>query len=356
MDLIINAIISGLTSAATKDLYDKLKKLLFKKDTTGNLPNVLSDIEKKAKGGETKDEKDLIALLIEAFRKSDIDFNDSELNDVANKIIGIKIIISPENPPPARIHIYNYRWGNNNNKKSEPYHLETFQPNDEELFNTRGIFIDTVDSICVKINEHESNFITLEGESGSGKSSLVLAGLVPRLAKEGNWKFIYIKFNEDPYQELAAGLVAIKKDINDPITTNPNDIDQLSLDIKANEKELKNYFQDIKNKNSGTRILLIADQLDSLYTKCTQEVRTHFLTLLKNSLPKENSDSIVLIATFDSSFFQKDGNNDQDYKNIIGKDVKKIPTLQPEILKKLITEPASKEEVEFDEYVVGKIR
>ena len=287
-----------------------------------------------------------------------IDFYKQEyevaLKKLIEKILGNESA-SSNDKSSSGLHIYNYKWSTNSRRKSAPYYLETFRPDDEELFNTREIFIDEVDRVLLKIKKHESNFITIEGESGSGKSSLVLAGLVPRLAKESSWKFVYVEFNEDPYQDLAAGLVSIINDIKDPIKTDPDQVNQLSIKIKESKDELKKQLQAIKDKNPGTRILMIADQLDSLYTKCTQEVRTNFLTLLKSSLQKENFDSIVLIATFDSSNFQKDGSDVQDYKNILGEDVEKIPSLTEENLIDLITKPAGKKGIEFESKLPEKI-
>ena len=49
------------------------------------------------------------------------------------------------------------------------------------------------------------NFIPVLGASGSGKSSVVLAGLVPKLQKEGNWQFTHFRPGSDPFHGIRFG-------------------------------------------------------------------------------------------------------------------------------------------------------
>lgn len=278
--------------------------------------------------------------------------SEENIKEGSNELI--KCILNYKSDQIFGISMYNYVWSKNR-KDSKPYHINTFGVDDEELFNTREIFIDSLNSIWVKIEKHESNFITIVGESGSGKTSLVLAGLVPRLAKKQNWKFVYVEFNEDPYQDLAAGLISIIKEIRNPTKTHLEDVNKLSTKLKESEEELNKQLQIIKENNPDTRILFIADQLDSLYTKCrSQEIRKRFLTLLKNSLQKADCYPIVFVATFDLSNFQK-VENDRENTDFIKKDIEKLPDIQDEVLIRLIIEPADKLGVNFEKRVAEEI-
>src|SRR5262245_53448036 len=63
-----------------------------------------------------------------------------------------------------------------------PYRgLYHFGPDDAEVFFGRDVFTQKLVELI-----QEQNFIAILGASGSGKSSVILAGLVPALAKAGS--------------------------------------------------------------------------------------------------------------------------------------------------------------------------
>ena len=47
-------------------------------------------------------------------------------------------------------------------------------------------------------------FLAIVGVSGSGKSSLVLAGLIPALTRRAPWRIIRMRPQADPYSELSS--------------------------------------------------------------------------------------------------------------------------------------------------------
>jgi hypothetical protein len=86
-----------------------------------------------------------------------------------------------------------------------PYRgLFHFGPNDAEFFFGRETFIEEL-----YITTKTRNFIPVLGASGSGKSSVVLAGLVPKLQKQGYWKFTHFHPGSEPFQALAESLVPL---------------------------------------------------------------------------------------------------------------------------------------------------
>ncbi|MEG3971813.1 hypothetical protein QUA00_29970 [Microcoleus sp. T2B6] len=88
-----------------------------------------------------------------------------------------------------------------------PYQgLDYFESNHAELFYGR----DTKIQELVEATKNR-NFIPILGASGSGKSSLVFAGLIPELAKQKNWLFTYFRLgsNKDPLYSLAEALVPL---------------------------------------------------------------------------------------------------------------------------------------------------
>lgn len=116
----------------------------------------------------------------------------------------------------ATINVYNYYYREDvrvtpvksdeaaaEEKLSCPYRgLFHFDPNDAEFFFGREVFVEKL----VQATQ-TCNFIAVLGASGSGKSSVVLAGLVPKLQQEGHWKFTHFRPGSAPFHALALALV-----------------------------------------------------------------------------------------------------------------------------------------------------
>ena len=91
--------------------------------------------------------------------------------------------------------------------------MDHFNPNDAQYFFGRDFFIEELYQAT-----KNRNFIPILGASGSGKSSVVFAGLVPRLQEDGNWLFTYFRPGSardpfstlpDPFYALAEALVPL---------------------------------------------------------------------------------------------------------------------------------------------------
>ena len=89
---------------------------------------------------------------------------------------------------------------------TSPYKgLKTFESRDKELFFGRDNFITTL------VNELEqTNLTLLLGASGSGKSSVVRAGLIPWLERKYGTKFTNLTFtpDADPFDSFYASLLS----------------------------------------------------------------------------------------------------------------------------------------------------
>ncbi len=216
--------------------------------------------------------------------------------------------------PTGKVTIYNY----NNYYREEtttvsvepteetdnlpcPYRgLFHFTSEDSEYFFGREVLIEELYQYT-----ETHNFIPVLGASGSGKSSVILAGLVPKLVKAGHWQFTHFRPGKDPFLALAQALVPLYE---------PN-LD--TTDGMATARKLAGYFQDntiplsdvlatIQRNHLQDRILLIADQFEELYTLCNDEkTRRHFLdTLLQTfrAFAEQSSLSTVLVATMRADF------------------------------------------------------
>ena len=108
-----------------------------------------------------------------------------------------------------------------------PYRgLFHFGPDDAEFFFGREVFVTQLFQAT-----QNRNFIPVLGASGSGKSSVVLAGIVPKLQQKGHWKFTHFRPENDPFHALALALV--------PLYTPELD----ATDRIAQARKLADYFR-----------------------------------------------------------------------------------------------------------------
>jgi hypothetical protein len=174
-----------------------------------------------------------------------------------------------------------------------------FGPGDAKYFFGRESFVEKL----VKATQTR-NFIPLLGESGSGKSSVVLAGLVPKLQQAGHWQFTYFRPSADPFYALAEALVPLymsEIDSTDKITQTG----KLAASLKDGIP-LSRIFSSIQRQHPNDRVLLIADQFEELYTLCTNETtRRNFLDTLMAGIDAP-ADRIpfapLLVATMRTDF------------------------------------------------------
>jgi DNA-binding SARP family transcriptional activator/WD40 repeat protein/energy-coupling factor transporter ATP-binding protein EcfA2 len=108
-----------------------------------------------------------------------------------------------------------------------------------------------------------ARFVGVIGASGSGKSSLVRAGLLPALAGgalpgSAEWAIAVCTPGADPVAHLAGAL--------GPVLHEPEELVRRRLD--ANAEELARMARRASAAASGVRLLLVVDQLEEIVTTC----------------------------------------------------------------------------------------
>jgi DNA-binding SARP family transcriptional activator len=138
---------------------------------------------------------------------------------------------------------------------------------------------------------HEDRMIGLVGPSGSGKSSVVRAGLIPALRKgaiadsEG-WLIAEMVPGSHPFAELEAGLLRASFDAPDSSTEQLAD-NEIGL-LRAALRVLP---------SNDSKILLVIDQFEELFTLVEDdEVRARFLTQLLAAVDDPQGRVMVVIA------------------------------------------------------------
>jgi hypothetical protein len=183
--------------------------------------------------------------------------------------------------------------------------LAYFGPDDADLFFGR-------DAAIIRLAEAvgRQGLTALVGASGSGKSSVVLAGLAPRLHGAGDWRFSHFRIGTElgrnPFLALARAVVPLYV-ASDSDTERLKNTKQLAESLQSGTLTLGDVFADCRSRNKGKRILLIADQFEEAFTLVEDEaVRHRFIDVLLVGFPDPapgGSPDICLILTLRADFY-----------------------------------------------------
>jgi WD40 repeat protein len=182
--------------------------------------------------------------------------------------------------------------------------LAYFGPGDADLFFGRDAAIARLVAAIGR-----QGLTALVGASGSGKSSVVLAGLAPRLHATSGWRFSHFRvgaeLERNPFLALARALVPLYV-ASESDTERLRNTRQLAENLERGDLTLHDVFADCRSRNKATRILLIADQFEEAFTLIEDEAILHrFIdVLLKGfSNPPTNRPDICLILTLRADFY-----------------------------------------------------
>jgi energy-coupling factor transporter ATP-binding protein EcfA2 len=116
-------------------------------------------------------------------------------------------------------------------------------------------------------------FLAVVGPSGSGKSSLVRAGLVPHIRRgalpgSAEWPVVLLRPGPHPLDALATRLLPLLGPAADPLAARST----LAATLAGGERGLHTTVQTIlAAAPEGRRLLLVVDQLEELFTLCHDE-------------------------------------------------------------------------------------
>jgi WD40 repeat protein/energy-coupling factor transporter ATP-binding protein EcfA2 len=145
-------------------------------------------------------------------------------------------------------------------------------------------------------------FVAVVGASGSGKSSLVRAGLVPQLRREQGpvWEVITIHPDDQPLHQLARALLLLLKPSVGAIER-AAEVDSLAQRLADNSVSLRNLaLEFVHGQKETTRLMLIVDQWEELFTLTQSDpIRRCFIDQL---LEATKSRSLNVVATLRGDF------------------------------------------------------
>ncbi len=177
--------------------------------------------------------------------------------------------------------------------------LNAFGPEDAPVFFGREV---ETEHLLVRLANPRCRFLVVMGASGSGKSSLVSAGLLPKLSKgalPGSEAWPVLRFspdalgNGDPFTALTSVLK------ESPFRLTPHETRQRLLESQTGLREL--LEQHLAGQPEPVQVLLFIDQFEELFTRVTDaEYRQKFLALLNEAI---NSPRILTLVTIRDDFF-----------------------------------------------------
>lgn len=135
-------------------------------------------------------------------------------------------------------------------------------------------------------------FLTLIGPSGSGKSSLIYAGLLPELRRSqrfenASWRVLTFRPGSEPLERLAAALAEHL----------PDTASDIASALRQHPASLTTYLRQMAALDPTTRTFLVIDQFEEVFAQCKDaEKRRLFFEALNQALSARPERCFFLLA------------------------------------------------------------
>jgi hypothetical protein len=233
-----------------------------------------------------------------------------------------------------------------------PYRgLEAFREKDAAFFFGRASFAQQLSDFTVG-----KNLVAIVGPSGSGKSSIIQAGLIPFLRRKRppapTWDAITFTPGDAPLNRLASALIPlIEPDLRE--TERLAEAQRLGDLLTSGKIRLEAAIDSAIQKSEGTgRLLLIADQFEEVFTLTPEPDRRPFVQALMRALGKA---PFTLLVTLRADFYSQIITLDRDLSDRIAPAQINIGALNREELRETIVAPAKLVGLECEAGLVDRI-
>ena len=212
--------------------------------------------------------------------------------------------------------------------------LRAYTEDDKTIFFGRRNEIDAITALLT-----QSNFLAVVAASGSGKSSLIAAGVIPMLRDSAvkdchNWQIVKLHPGEHPFQSLKEALANYREyaHLNDMAMTD-NWCETLKETLEQNKQT----------------VLLFIDQFEELFTQTPATERGMFIELITAYTPY-----LKIILTIRADFYA----NMLQYSELANKLTQgTFPLIAPDkfTLLEMIERPAERAGLKFEEGLSRRI-
>lgn len=263
----------------------------------------------------------------------------SQANGVGT--IELDAIQSPSNKTPQFIATIDFE---EQLAPTNPYKgLRPFEETDADTFFGRETLVEQL-----LTHLQQQNFLALVGPSGSGKSSVIKAGVIPSIRrsdieKTERWFITSMVPGSHPVQELTEALLSVAID-DSSVKFDPEFKDENSL-----SRITQQLFEDTQSS-----ILLFIDQFEEVFTLVEDETeRRYFLDNIAHAVNQSNSKLRVMLTLradlYDRPLMYA------EFGKLMRRHTEVILPLSPTELEHAITNPAQKVDVELHRDLVVEI-
>jgi serine/threonine protein kinase/WD40 repeat protein len=225
--------------------------------------------------------------------------------------------------------------------------LQAFQSADSQHFFGRERL---VNKIIQRMTEADSwsRFLAVVGPSGSGKSSVVKAGVIPalwrgELPESDHWFIAEMTPGTHPLEELEIALSQVSVNATTDI------MQQLERDDRGLLRAARMILPD-----DGSELVLVIDQFEEVFTLVeSEERRAYFLKLLFNAVADSRS-RIRILLTMRADFYDRPLRY-ADFGEMLRTRMETVLPLSAEELERAIVTPARNEGIQFEEGLAAAI-
>ncbi|MFN6525412.1 NACHT and WD repeat domain-containing protein [Nostoc sp. ChiSLP03a] len=229
--------------------------------------------------------------------------------------------------------------------KNSPYQgLKRFNFKDRDRFFGR-------DKLITRLFEavNRSSLSLVLGASGSGKSSVVRAGLIPELKKslesQTFYDFIFSP-HQDPFDSLYRCLLSEEKDYSFSKS-------EVEIALEAKADTLTKVISTLKKEEE--RWLIFVDQFEELFTICDDaDKRKNFISGLVQ-VAKSGNSSVKIVLAIRSDFLEQFSFYPDLGVIANQNNIHLVTEMYPDELRQAIEQPAAKHGVVFEEGLLEQI-
>jgi WD40 repeat protein/transcriptional regulator with XRE-family HTH domain len=231
--------------------------------------------------------------------------------------------------------------------------MDYFDEADADLFVGREALteklVEGVFALASDEPSGQNRLFAIVGASGSGKSSLVRAGIVPALRwnkVSSNWLIYTLTPTEHPIESLAATLMRM----NGSIAATAKLMDDLAVEPRT----LGMYIRREIKTSPGAYLVLVVDQFEELFALCRSEAeRSAFINNLL-TVTGEVDGKVITIITLRADFYAHCAGY-LHLRQALAKHQEYIGAMSDEEMRRAVEEPARRGRWEFEPGLVDLI-
>ncbi len=233
--------------------------------------------------------------------------------------------------------------------------LRAFTEEDAPIFFGRGR---ETDSLIQQVSA--SRFVAVVGASGSGKSSLVGAGLIPRLKAngiEGSADWLYARFTpgtgKNPFEALVKALMDVvpSLQVDDPFDYDDK-LEERAQRLQDKPERLNTIIEHaLKDELAHVNLFLFIDQFEELFTLANSDYATPFAKMLASARTCER---LHVIVTMRHDFYYR-AVEIADFADLLRQGTFPLAIPRRDALRDMIERPAERAGLQLEKGLVDRI-